>query len=80
MRKRLMICVSTLVAVFSGTSMTFGRAVDQPPSAILKQRDALADRLDALAARLSDEAAGSRLTQWFNWGNWPNGWLNWRNW
>lgn len=83
MHKMLTVFGSALLALCSGGVASAGRPADEPPSDLLKQREALSERLDALASRAPDDGKGGvkyRLSQWYNWGNWPNGWSNWRNW
>lgn len=83
MHKCVMTLVSTLLALASTAGGSIALADRDLPKDILKQKDELARRMDALAEMFPEPpqpSAGNRLTQWYNWGNWRNGWGNWRNW
>jgi hypothetical protein len=72
--------LSVLAGVLQGTRAPDGR--------VEIQRKVLHDRVQRVRDALQttegapvDRVVGSRLAQWYNWGNWPNGWKNyWNNW
>jgi hypothetical protein len=74
----------------AGTFLPSGKGVHAvvPESEVQAQRKALQTRVARVRAALQieagavvDKGAHSRLAQWYNWGNWPNGWNNyWNNW
>jgi nitric oxide reductase large subunit len=80
-----------LIAVTTiGVALSSNKPSDAvvPESEVEAQRKALHERVERVRAALTIEAgaviepdARSRLAQWYNWGNWPNGWNNyWNNW
>jgi len=70
----------SLVGMFQSASL--------PDTQVEIQRKALHDRVQKVRDALqttqdvpADLGVRSRLAQWYNWNNWPNGWSNyWNNW
>jgi nitric oxide reductase large subunit len=82
---RLLIAVAAVGVAVSSNKSTHAVV---PGSEVEAQRKALHERVERVRAALTIEAgaviepdARSRMVQWYNWGNWPNGWNNyWNNW
>ncbi|MCZ6513561.1 MAG: hypothetical protein O6857_06515 [Nitrospinae bacterium] len=83
--KALVGAISSLLFVFSPMPVEASLQREFADKSVSVQQ--VSDRVKRVRARLADEdklppetqSKLKQLSQWYNWGNWPNFWNNWPN-